>query len=160
MAEQVSVERPALFVSAMLARPSRAWMQPCLLLAWNEGQLALRRRGGLGPEDSKAVHDLRIGAAALDDHGSATFVMRWTVTGARLPFGRLDGRLTVAPIDHAASPTGPAVLSFAGAYRGVAAPDDFASAQTPAERAVRCLLGRLRAILTSADAAHPGPLRG
>lgn len=154
VAEQVCIERPPALVTEVLARPARTWIQPCMLLAWNEGRLALRRRGRIGPDDPSPTHILRIGPPDLGDRGTVAFGLRWTVKGVSLPFDRLDGRLTVSPIPTAAEHRAAALALF-GVYSGAAAPEDWATAQTPAELVVRCLLGRLRAAIAAGGDTDP-----
>lgn len=45
VAEQVSVEQPPELVIELLGQRPATWLQPFLLLAWNEGEAALRRVG-------------------------------------------------------------------------------------------------------------------
>lgn len=47
VAEQVSIERPPEVVVGLLSQRPATWLQPFLLLAWNEGEAALRRLGQL-----------------------------------------------------------------------------------------------------------------
>ena len=165
VAEQVSIGRPPEVVVALLAQRPAIWLQPFLLLAWNEGESALRRLGRLpsaraapavavagghrraGPapaEDprprtrAKPDHQLRLGDAVPRSDGATCFGILWTVSAADGLFRRLRGDLLVEPFD------GDAVLSLRASYVAEEETAVCGTAHRPVELVVRSLLGHIR----------------
>ena len=161
VAEQVSVERPPDAVVALLAQRPATWLQPFLLLAWNEGEASLRRLGhvsapaapalvtaGSPPamaaaaaNHTKSDHQLRLGEPECRPGGSTAFGVVWTVDAPKVLFRRLRGDLVVEPFGDSA------VLGLRAKCVPEGDPGSLGTAQRPVELVVRSLLGHIRTAL-------------
>jgi hypothetical protein len=140
VAEQVSVEREPAAVVAWLGRGSLRWIEPFLLLGWNEGEMALRRRGALTNRPTSARHRLYAGTQVAGADDVVSIPIAWTVTNATRPFGQLVGEFVVTPFGAVT------VLGLRATCFG-AADDRAGVAQTSVEHVARSLLGHLRSAL-------------
>jgi hypothetical protein len=145
VAEQVSIERPPDVVVALLGRRPDTWLQPFVLLAWNEGQAAQRRLGGTleatvaAPAgNGKAEHQLRLGEPATRPAGVTAFGLLWTVDAPRGLFRRMRGDLVVEPFE-AGTVLGLRATCIADGEQALVG-----TAQRPVELVVRSLLGHIR----------------
>lgn len=149
VAEQVSIEQPPDVVVALLGRRPDTWLQPFMLLAWNDGEAALRRLGGTVEEDAAAAsngkvdHQLRLGDPAARPAGATAFALLWTVDPTRGLFRRLRGDLVVEPFDDGA------VLGLRATCVGDGEQGLLGTAQRPVELVVRSLLGHIRTAVES-----------
>jgi hypothetical protein len=145
VAEQVSIERPPAAVVELLGQRPATWLQPFLLLAWNEGEAALRRLGcGAGSVATATVamtdHQLRL-SEPVSRNGTTSFGVVWTAGAAALLFRRLRGELVVEPFERGT------VLGLRATCVSQGEPELLGTAQRPVELVVRSLLGHIRTAL-------------
>ena len=171
VAEQVSIERLPHDVIALLGQRPATWLQPFLLLAWNEGEAALRRLGhacvraapaeapaslpvpalvAAGPSAARPAtvgnparsdHQLRLGDPTCRPGGSTVFGVVWTVDAPKVLFRRLRGDLVVEPFGDGV------VLGLRATCVPEGDPGSLGTAQRPVELVVRSLLGHIRTAL-------------
>ncbi len=136
VAEQVSIGcAPEVVVELLSQRPA-TWMQPFLLLAWNEGDAALRRLGR-ATRGTTDQHQLRLGDPVPRTGGTTSFTIAWTVDSSDL-FHRLRGELLVLPFESGT------VLALRATCTGNGHVEAGGTALRPVELVVRSLLGHIR----------------